>query len=89
MLGSTLGVEPSFFFLKDFFGERESAQAGGVATRGRGRSRLPAKQEANVGFMWGSIPRPSDHDLSQRQMLKGLSHPGAPCGAYFKNKTKH
>ena len=26
-----------------------------------------------------SIPRPRDHDLSQRQTLNQLSHPGAPC----------
>ena len=28
--------------------------------------------------MRGSIPRPWSHDLSGRQMLNGLSHPGAP-----------
>ena len=28
--------------------------------------------------MWGLISRPWDHDLSQRQMLNQLSHPGAP-----------
>ena len=27
-------------------------------------------------WMWGSIPGPWDHDLSQRQMLRQLSHPG-------------
>ena len=27
--------------------------------------------------MRGSIPGPQDHDLSQRQMLNRLSHPGA------------
>ena len=28
--------------------------------------------------MWGLIPGPWDHDLSQRQRLNQLSHPGAP-----------
>ena len=28
--------------------------------------------------MWGSIPKPWDHDLSQRQTLNQLSHTGAP-----------
>ena len=27
---------------------------------------------------WGSIPGPGYHDLSQRQRLNPLSHPGAP-----------
>ena len=28
--------------------------------------------------MWGSIPGPQDHDLSRRQMLNQLHHPGIP-----------
>ena len=28
--------------------------------------------------MWGLIPGSWDHDLSQRQLLNPLSHPGAP-----------
>ena len=28
--------------------------------------------------MWGSIPGPQDHDLSQRQMLNQLSYLGVP-----------
>ena len=31
--------------------------------------------EAGI-LMWGSIPGPWDHDLSQRQMFNRLSHPG-------------
>ena len=38
--------------------------------KGRGRSRLPAKQH-------------QDHELSQRQTLNQLSHPGAPYCIYF------
>ena len=37
--------------------------------RVRGRRRFPTEQ--------GSIPGPWDHDLSRRQLLKLLSHPGA------------
>ena len=28
--------------------------------------------------MWDSIPRTDDHDLSQKQVLNLLSHPGVP-----------
>ena len=34
----------------------------------------------------GSIPRPQDPDLSQRQMLNRVSHPGAPC-LFLKKET--
>ena len=30
--------------------------------------------------MWGSIPGSQDHELSRRQVLNRLSHPGAPTG---------
>ena len=43
-----------------------------VAWGGRGRSRLPPEQGA---WMW-VFPAPWDHDLSQRQTLNQLSHPG-------------
>ena len=39
---------------------------------GRGRE----KQAGSL--MWGSIPGPRDHNLSQRQTLKQLSHSGTP-----------
>ena len=32
----------------------------------------------------GSIPRPQDHDLNQRQILKRLSHPGTPRAVFNK-----
>ena len=44
----------------------------GHSGRGRGRSGLPAAQSR----MWGSNPGPWDHDLSWRQMLNRLIHPG-------------
>ena len=40
---------------------------------GRGRSMLHAGS-----LMWDLIPGPQDQDLSRRQMLNQLSHPGAP-----------
>ena len=36
---------------------------------------------------WGSTPGPRDHDLSRRQMLNPLSHPGAPTLPFFKLKS--
>ena len=45
-------------------GEGESPQAKGEA---EGEGEAP---------IWDSIPGPWDHDLSQRQMLNQLSHPG-------------
>lgn len=33
--------------------------------------------------MAGSIPRPCDHDLRQRQTLNQVSHPGAPNAVIF------
>ena len=36
---------------------------------------LPAEQEAQTQAL---IPGPLDHDLSQRQTLNQLSHPGIP-----------
>ena len=52
--------------LKDFIYlfEREQAQVG------RGAE--------GKGDTWGSIPGPRDNDLSQRQTLNQLSHPGTP-----------
>ena len=35
--------------------------------------------------MWGSIPAPWEHDLSRRQMLNRLSHPGSPMIFFFKD----
>ena len=50
--------------------EREHEQREGEGQRERGR-------EA-ASLMQGSILGPQDHDLSQRQTLNQLSHPGAP-----------
>ena len=38
-------------------------------------------------LMWGSIPGPWDHDLSQKQTLNPLIHPGAP-EIFFPNKDE-
>ena len=39
--------------------------------------------------MWGLIPGPWDHNLSLRQMLNWLSHPGAPIFTIFKKTYEH
>ena len=49
-------------------------------SRGWG-SRLPTSREPNVGLILG--PRP--YDLSQRQTLNHLSHPGARLCLFLKN----
>ena len=54
--------------------EKERAQARGAA-EGEGEAGSPPGREPDSQ---GSIPEPGDHDLSQRQMLKQLGHPGAP-----------
>ena len=33
--------------------------------------------------MWGLIPGPQNHDLSRRQTLRWLSHPGAPLRIFL------
>lgn len=53
------------------------AQIGALAPWGRGR------REKQISHWAGSLisssnPGPGDHDLSQRKILNGLSHPGAP-----------
>ena len=69
-----LQVKNSFSFFKILFiylRERERAQAA-VGAEGEGEA------DCLLSPMWGSIPGPQDHDLSQRQMLNRLSHLGAP-----------
>ena len=50
--------------------------------RDRGESRFPAENQAG-SLMRDLIPGPRHHDLSQRQMLNPLSHPGAQNMAHF------
>ena len=42
-----------------------------------------AETEGEVGSLWDSISGPWVHDLSQRQILSGLSHPGPPNLLFF------
>ena len=76
-----------YLFLSQREKERESKQEPGVGVvemryRGRGRrSRLLMSREPDA--MWGSIPGPQDHDLSPRQALNRLNHPGIPPLALF------
>ena len=59
--------------------EREQEHEQGEV-RGRGRSKLPTEQGTQC---WGSIPGPWDRDLSQKQTLHWLSHPGALVAGSF------
>ena len=89
-----LQKEIDFFLKKILFiwhkeRERENKQGEWVSGRGRGRSKLP---RAGIP-MWDSIPEPQDHDLSWRQMLNQLSHPGLTNRKFLKmikmNINKH
>ena len=60
--------------------DRERAQAGGAAGRGRRRA---------GSLTWGSIPGHWDHDLSGRQTLNRLSHPGAPANTSLQREFMH
>ena len=59
-----------FFFLRFYLFIRHTEREADI---GRGRSRFLAGSP-----MRDSIPRPWDHDLSQRETRKPLSHPGVP-----------
>ena len=67
-----------FIDLKETEWERQHKQEVG---KGRGRSRFPVKQD--------SIPGPWDHDLSWRQMLNQLSHPGPPLEHFLSSISPH
>ena len=73
---------------KDFIylTQRENTSRGSRRQqRGEGKSRLPAEQETQ-SRAWSQDSW--DHDLSQRQMLNWLSHPGAPI-SYFNSYLEH
>ena len=78
------GVFLFFVFLRFYLFIREWAQAGEATSRERrGKSRLATEQEAWHGAQL--VPAPWDHDLSRRQTLNGLSHPGTPLCFSFLN----
>ena len=64
---------------------REQAQVGGAADRGRGKSRVAMEQGSPCR---ARSQNPWDHDLSQRQTLNLLSHPGTLKACIFKNLTQ-
>ena len=67
-----------FFFFKIVFilFERERVC---MSRREREREKqVPCWAGSLTWDSWGSIPGLGDHDLSRRQLLKQLSHPGAP-----------
>ena len=61
----------------------ERARAGVGA---EGKADPPLSRDTNT---WGSIPGPWDHDLSQRQMLNRLSHPGTPRLSFLYSQHLH
>ena len=65
-----------FIYLTERDTAREGTQAGEV---GEGEAGFPLSREPDVGL----IPAPWDHDLSRRQTLNWLSHPGAPGLSVF------
>ena len=68
-----------FIYLREREREWEHIQVGGGA-EGEGETGSSLSRKPNE---WVSIPRSQDHDLSWRQMLKQLSHPGAPVFFIF------
>ena len=69
-----------FFFL--FAWERERAWVG------EGEETETDSHWAG-GLTWGSISGPWDHDLSQRQTLNQLSHPGTPEEVILNEESAH
>ena len=66
-----------FFFLRFYLFDRERHSERGNTSRkvGEGEADSPLSREPNVGSL---TPGLWHHDLSGRQRLKRLSHPGAP-----------
>ena len=64
------------FFKRLYLREREKEHKQGAGAE-RGRSKLPTEQRTQQ--RGALIPGPWNHDLSQRQTLNRLSHPGAPA----------
>ena len=77
---------PLLFFLRFLFiylrrvSEREHSWGGGKRSRGKRRSRLHWAGSQTQG----SVPGPWDRDLSSRQVLNRLSHPGTPLLLVFR-----
>ena len=65
------------FFFKILFFLKDSMSGGGV--KGEGEAEFPLSRELTAGW----IPSTQDDDLSWRQMLNRLSHPGALQSAFY------
>ena len=75
---------PLFFlriFIWDWVKERKNRWAGWT---GEQEEKHTPHWAGNL--MWDSISGPWDHDLSKRERLNWLSHPGAPKFGIFKSK---
>ena len=70
----------SFFFLNILFIYLRETAREWEGTQVRGRSRLPTEQEA---WCRARSQDPGIHDLSQRQRVNQLRHPGAPGLAHL------
>ena len=57
-------------------------------SRRKGQRERKANSLLSRELDMGSIPGPQDHDLSQRQMLNQLSHPGALRFIRFYTKSR-
>ena len=81
-------VSPPPTFKKYFIYLRERKRAGGGAEWeiDSPLSRDLPSHSSPPHTMWGSVPGPWDHDLSWRQMLNLLRHPGAPPLLFFEKR---
>ena len=93
---------PHFFSIFIFEREREREReremqnvSRGGAKRGRqNQKQAPGPELSAQSLMWGSNSRVWDHDMSQNQTLKQLSHPGASInwnswGTWLYNLRSH
>ena len=74
------GKEHILFFKILFIWESMHTWVEAVAEEGGGEKQTPCWAESPTQ---GSIPGPWDHDLSWRQTLNGLSHPGTPRNTFY------
>ena len=78
------GLGTFFYYLRFYLFERERERENVRMSRGE-EQREREKQIPHwaVSQIWGSVPRPRDHDLSRRQVLNWLSHSGTKINDSF------
>ena len=77
MLENTLMFTVALFFKKILFDTKSEHKCRSARER---EKQAPRWARSST---WGSVPGPRNHDLSWRQTLHRLSHPGAPTAALF------